>query len=77
MEEKIREFMDSIDHGILAFQDGEDQVVTVKGKGSDIVYLLAQIIRQTCEETGMPIVKMLKLISTTAMMIDVLKEGEE
>ena len=77
MEEKVREFMDSIDHGILAFQQGEDQVITVKGKGSDVVYLLAQIIRQSSGEIGMPVVKMMKLVSTAALMIDVLKEGEE
>ena len=77
MEEKVKAFMESIDFGILAFEQGGDQVITVKGKGTDVTYLLAQVIQQTCKETGMPIVKMMKLISTAAMMLDVLKEDKE
>ena len=77
MEAKVKAFMESIDFGILAFKQDEDQVITVKGKGSDVAYLLAQVIQQTCEESGMPIVKMMKIISTAAMMIDVLKEDKE
>lgn len=77
MEEKVKAFMESIDHGILAFQSGEDQVITAKGKGSEVIYLLAQVIRHFSEESGMPVVKMMKLVSTAALMIDVLKEDEE